>query len=188
MFHNSQRDQEFSLSPTEDPFRILAIYDGAKGSAEAARASALVIRELGEDVPIDRCSWSVEALESFETRGFAAGEATRADLIVLALSAEKPSESLKDWVRQWEKNRKLSSGLLALIPFGKKREVQELEDYLNETAITANMDFLCRKDLRSLLRPGKRVDEKPNLDRRHSAHRETRVVSAVLHVGRRERN
>jgi hypothetical protein len=148
MFHEGQKDQELSESPAENPFRILAIYDSAKASAEAARASAVVIRELGEEVPVDRCSWNVEALDSVETRGFAAGEAARADLIVLALSTEAPSEGLKEWVRQWEKNRQISNGLLALIPSGTSDELHDLEDYLYETAITANMDFLCRKPRR----------------------------------------
>src|SRR4051812_1811700 len=96
MFHESRKDEDSSESLAENPFRILAIYDSPKASVEAARASAVVIRELGEDVPVDRCSWSVEALERVETRGFAAGEAARADLIVLALSSETPSEGLKE--------------------------------------------------------------------------------------------
>jgi hypothetical protein len=148
MFHESRKEDELSESPAEIPFRILAIYDSPQASVEAARASAVVIRELGEDVPVDRCSWSVDALERVETRDFAAGEAARADLIVLALSAETPSEGLKQWVRQWQKKRQISSGLLALIPSGSNEEVHDLEDYLYETAITANMDFLCRKPRR----------------------------------------
>src|SRR5439155_19907177 len=61
MLHEFQKDQTVAHSPDEAPFRILAIYDSAKASAEAARASAVVVRELGDDVPVDRCSWNVSA-------------------------------------------------------------------------------------------------------------------------------
>jgi hypothetical protein len=140
------RNQE----PSSDthPFRILALYDSAKTSAQAARASAVVIGELGEDVPVDRCSWNILALECEATRGFAAGEAARADLIVIALSCESLSTSLKDWIKQWERKRTLSAGLLALIPSEDCQSVAALEDYFYETAVTANMDFLCRKQRR----------------------------------------
>src|SRR4029077_471805 len=36
--------------------------------------------------------------------------------------------------------------------------------------------------LRSLLRPGKRVEQKPSLDWRHGTHPQACIVSAVLHV------
>ena len=44
-------------------FRILAVYDSVESSREAARASAVVLRELGEDVIVHRNSWDSEALE-----------------------------------------------------------------------------------------------------------------------------
>ena len=146
MLHET-RDQEASPE-VNDPFRILALYDSAKTSAQAARASAVVVRELGEDVPVDRCSWNIRALDSEATRGFAAGEAARADLIVIALSCDSLSTVLKDWVKQWEKKRTLSGGLLALIPAEECESAATLEDYFYEIAITANMDFLCRKQRR----------------------------------------
>jgi hypothetical protein len=141
------RDQE-AAAEVNDPFRILALYDSAETSAQAARASAIVIRELGEDVPVDRCSWNIRALDSDATRGFAAGEAARADLIVIALSCESLGTALRDWVKQWEKKRTTPSGLLALIPSNECESGAVLEEYFYEIAVTANMDFLCRKQRR----------------------------------------
>jgi hypothetical protein len=146
MLHDT-RDQE-GAREVDDPFRILALYDSAQTSAQAARASAIVIRELGEEVPVDRCSWNIRALDGDATRGFAAAEAARADLIVIALSTESLSTALKDWVKQWEKKRTSANGLLALIPSEEWGSGAVLEEYFYEIAITANMDFLCRKQRR----------------------------------------
>ncbi len=148
MPRDSRKRDLTSPPQTEAPFRILALYDSARASEEAARASSIVVRELGEGAAVDRCSWNLESLEKAETREFAAGEAARADLIVIAVSAAEPTEALKEWVAQWEKNRRLSSGLLALIPSGTAAEMHALESYFHETSITANMDFLCRKGRR----------------------------------------
>lgn len=146
MLHET-RNQEAPVEVT-DPFRILALYDSAETSVQAARASAIVIRELGQEVPVERCSWNIRALDSDATRGFAAGEATRADLIVIALSCYSLSTALKDWVKQWEKKRTTPSGLLALIPYDECESGAVLEEYFYEIAVTANMDFLCRKQRR----------------------------------------
>ena len=131
------------LEGSDDPFRIVSIFDGSAASQEAARASAIVMRELGEEVAIDRSSWDIQSLEATDTCDFAAREAARADMIVIALSERAPSQLLKNWVELWERKRKIEGGLLALIPSGK--EQGDLREFLSETAITANMDFLCQK-------------------------------------------
>ena len=147
MTHEFRNAEACTHSP-EVPFRIVTLYDSPLSSAEAARASALVMRELGEEIPVDRCSWNIQSLNDGVTRQFAAAEAARADLILIALSLVTPSQALKDWINRWEKHRQLSGGLLALIPSGTQGQAANLEAYLYETAITANMDFLCRKDRR----------------------------------------
>lgn len=148
MFQEARNSENTLHNETNFPFRIVALYDSPKTSAEAARASAVVVRELGDDVPVDRCSWNVAALENDVTRGFAAAEAARADLIVVALSSAAPSKILQDWVGRWEKKRTLENGLLALIPTADRGTAAALENYFYEAAITANMDFLCRQPRR----------------------------------------
>jgi hypothetical protein len=145
MFQETLNTEDTLSAGSNNPFRIVTIYDSAKTSAEAARASAVVIRELGDEVPVDRCSWNVASLESDLTRGFAAAEAARADLIVVALSDGSPSNSLRDWVTRWGKKRTLENGLFALIPTSEHQASAALENYFYEAAVTANMDFLCRK-------------------------------------------
>lgn len=147
MFHDIRNVEAASFQPGETPFRIVTIYDSSEGSMEAAKASAIVTRELGDDVMVDRSSWELCAFSKPETRGFAAAVASRADLIVIAISTDEPSRELKEWVNAWEKNRQLSNGLLALIPSGDSAD-HTLEDFLYEAAVTANMDFLCRKPRR----------------------------------------
>ena len=131
------------------PFRMLSLYDSDAANREAAHTSNLVLRELGEFIEADRTSWNIHSLESPDLRIRIADEAARADLIVIALDTDSPSAALQDWIGQWQKNRELSNGLLALIPSGESETGGDLAGFLYETAVTANMDFICRKKSRA---------------------------------------
>lgn len=130
------------------PFRMLAIYDSEAASREANHTSNLVLRELGDSIEADRTAWNLRSLTP-DTLPQVANEAARADVIVVALASDKPNATLKHWVRQWERNRELTSGLLALIPSGESETGGDLADFLYETAVTAQMDFLCQKKRRT---------------------------------------
>ena len=130
------------------PFRMICIYDSADACREAAHASEVILRELGEDVLVNKTTWDLNSLEAVAQRDTAAEEASQSDVIVIAISGETPSESLMNWAAQWQGKRSLSSGLIALIPSGSSETAGAVADFLYETAITANMDFLCRKKRR----------------------------------------
>jgi hypothetical protein len=152
LFYVNTRDlvSEGSSSPDLEikAFRILAIYDSVESSREAARASAVVLRELGEDVVVHKNSWDAEALEDAAVRDRAAAEAAQADVIVIAVADMEPTTVMRKWAEAWQKNRLLASGLLALIPCNDLKSGGDLTDFLYETAVSANMDFLCRKPRR----------------------------------------
>jgi hypothetical protein len=135
-------------SDADRPFRLLTIFDSAASNAEAASASQLVLQELGEDVAVDKNAWDVRLLDSPVLRKRAAEQAANADVIVLALSAREPSEPLRQWLEAWQKHREIEGGLLALIPEGEAECNTSLAQFVSEAAITANMDFLCRKQPR----------------------------------------
>jgi hypothetical protein len=139
-----------ALSPDAESktFRILAIYDSPESSREAARASAVVLRELGDDVIVHKNSWDAEALEDEVVRERATTEAAQADVIVIAVGAMEPSAVMKRWTEAWQKKRVMNSGLLALIPCNELKSGGDLTEFLYETAVSANMDFLCRKPRR----------------------------------------
>lgn len=138
------------MSPDSEtnPFRLLSIYDSFEASREAAYAAEVVLRELGEEIDVDKTSWDLQSLESSSLRNLAAAEAARADVIVVAFSSENPTDTFKQWTSEWQCVRELSSGLLALIPSGDSKTGGDLADFLYETAVTAQMDFLCRKKRR----------------------------------------
>jgi len=139
---------DFSPDTNEKPFRMLAVYDSPEASREAAYASEFILRELGEDIEVDKTSWDLRSLETSSLRTLAAEEATRADVIVIALSAEEPTPFFKEWTDEWQCQRELANGLLALIPSGDSETGGNLADFLYETAVTAQMDFICRKKRR----------------------------------------
>lgn len=144
---SSTRGEAFPQDEAK-PFRMLSIYDSPDSRREAAHASAIILNELGEDIVADEHAWDLQSLEAAENLEQAAHEAAQADVIVLALATRAPSESLKNWANRWQQKRELTSGLLALIPSGKSATGGDLAEFLYEMAVTANMDFLCRKPRR----------------------------------------
>lgn len=134
-----------SNDPEAKPFRMLAIYDSDEASREASHTSNLVLRELGDGILADRSTWNLQLLDTKSMRKLAAEEAARADVIVVALAGNEPSATLKEWTAQWQCNRELSSGLLALIAPEDSENGGNLADFFYETAVTARMDFLCQK-------------------------------------------
>ena len=136
---------ELSNETDAKPFRMLAIYDSEEASREATHTSNLVLRELGDGIEADRSTWNLKSLDATSLRALAAEEAARADVIVLALAGREPSATLKEWTAQWQSNRELSGGLLALIPSDDSETGGDLAHFLYETAVTAQMDFLCQK-------------------------------------------
>ncbi len=123
---------------------MVSIYDSREAGWEASRVSDVVLRELGEDVVVDRTAWELPSLEDSSSRDAAVEEAARADVIVVALSGTQPTGSLKQWAASWPGKRQLSGGLLALVPSGDSDSGGELAEFLYETAVTAKMDFLSR--------------------------------------------
>jgi hypothetical protein len=89
-----------------------------------------------------------QALDQEPVRARAAREAAEADVIVIATADLKTGEALKRWTNEWEKKREIDSGLLVLIPCNESRTGGDLAEFLNETALSASMDFLCRKPRR----------------------------------------
>lgn len=134
-----------SESAGERPFRLLTLFDSAEANAQAASASQLVLRELGEEVLVDKSAWDVRLLDSPVLRGRAAEQAANADVIVLALTSREPTEPLRQWLEEWQKNRSLDGGLLAFIPSGEAENTGSITEFCSEAAVTANMDFLCRR-------------------------------------------
>lgn len=146
--HQSNQEGALFYDAEAKPFRLLSIYDSEEAGREAIQASDLVLRELGDTIEADRTTWDIDSLDEDAIRTLAAEEAARADVIVIALAADKSSETLKDWVKEWQCNREVSGGLLALISASDSETRGDLADFLYETAVTANMDFLCQRKRR----------------------------------------
>ena len=140
---------ELSNASNAKPFRMLSLYDSEAANREATDTSNLVLRELGDSIEADRTIWNLDSLDTTALRKLAAEEAARADVIVIALAGNEPGKSLRQWVGQWQQKREVSGGLLALIQGGDSETGGNLADFFYETAVTANMDFLCQKKPRA---------------------------------------
>ena len=95
---------ELSSDSDAKPFRILSIYDSEQASRDATHTSNLVLRELGDTIEADRSTWNLHSLDTKAVCSLAAEEAARADVIVVALAGDKPSDTLKKWAAAWQQN------------------------------------------------------------------------------------
>jgi hypothetical protein len=101
---------------------------------------------VGEGIMVEKMFWNVRSLEILDIQEKAIAQAADADVILLSLSTMEASAEVKSWTENWLKLRGQNEGLLVVIPTGKvNQQASELVDYFYETAVSANMDFLCRK-------------------------------------------
>lgn len=129
----------------ETPFRLLVVYDSDEAKMQAHAASDFILNELGEAIVVEKTFWNVRSLGVLCVQEKAVNQAAEADVILLALSAQQPTAELINWTESWLKLRRDSEGLLAVIPTGGvKNDAADLVQYFYETAVSANMDFLCR--------------------------------------------
>ena len=126
--------------------RLFVVYDSEASNVEAVETSDFVEHELGSDILLDKSFWHGELLKTATLRDEAAREAAEADIILLALSEElEGSTEIRAWVDEWQLMRSKSGGLMAVVPSASKKEsTQSFIDYLQEAALTMDMDFLCK--------------------------------------------
>src|SRR3954468_4751884 len=140
---NKQSESASNIEQT--PFRLVVIYDSEAAKSEAASASDFILRELGEEILVEKTFWNVRSLGILDVQDRAINHAADADVILLALSVPEAPEELKIWAESWLKLRSSAEGLLAVIPTGSKEvNSSDLVEYFYETAVSANMDFICR--------------------------------------------
>ena len=140
-------NQSSAASPgvEETPFRLLVVYDSDDAKMQAQDASDFILNEVGDAVVVEKTFWNVRSLGVLSVQEKAVNQAADADVILLALSAQRPTAELMNWTESWLKLRRDSEGLLAVIPTGGvKNDAADLVQYFYETAVSANMDFLCR--------------------------------------------
>lgn len=130
------------------PFQLLTLFDSVESNAEASSASRLVLQELGEGVAVVKNAWDIRLLDSPILRGQASRQAANADVIVIALDSRDSDALLRQWAEEWQKSRSIEGGLLALIPCDDPENSRALEEFVQEVALCANMDFVCRREPR----------------------------------------
>lgn len=138
--------EEVSPEANSPVFRLFAVYDTNSAGASAEAASEFVLNELGEDVPVEKQFCDASALASPSGHQDAVQKAASADMLIIALSSPRAVEnSIRQWAREWPQNRRQDGGLLAVLPQQPDPSASaDLVEFLRETAISANMDFLCR--------------------------------------------
>lgn len=146
MNHYAESTGTETYAPQTTPvFRLLVVYDSHEASAIASATSDFVIHELGGDIPVDKTFWSACLLDNPENLQTAANQAAAADLLIVAVSNENFSPAVRRWSEQWQQQRTLEGGLLAVLPQDGREDSRDWIEYLREAAICSNMDFLCRR-------------------------------------------
>jgi hypothetical protein len=126
-------------------FRMILMFDSDLAQAEATNAADIILAEVDDQVQVEKSLFDTASLDFAETRERAIHDARAADVIIVALSSDRHALPLQTWTEQWLKQRNMDEGLLAFIPCGDLEFGSDLTEYLRETAVSANMDFISRR-------------------------------------------
>jgi len=126
-------------------FRMILMFDSDLARAEATNAADIILAEDDDQVQVEKSLFDTASLDFAESLERAIVEARAADVIIVALSSERHALRLQTWTEQWLKQRDMEEGLLAFIPCGDLDSGSDLAEYLRETAVSANMDFISRR-------------------------------------------
>jgi hypothetical protein len=105
-------------------------------------------RQLGAKCEITQQMWLFNELRVQQLRGIAAGEASKADLVIIsAHHAQSFPTEVQDWLKQWVGQKgSRPAALLALFDPVYVGDSTALQSYLKEAATKGKMEFLVRAE------------------------------------------
>lgn len=154
--HPRNQSREELLESAAQPFRLCVLFDSEEAAREADIAAGRLLEDLGAEVLSEKHYWNITTLGYSGTRAESISDAARADVILLSLSSNGTCPALKSWGAEWLRKRSMEQGgLLAIIPGSETvGDWDDLVGYFRETAVSANMDFLCRSQHQRFTLPG----------------------------------
>ncbi len=128
---------------------VVAVYDSPANAVEVQAAEEALTMAAGPDVSIQCLTWSFDMLVRLDVRHLSIREAARADILILSASGKQP---LPAHIIAWVTTCLQQSGhgapvLTALHPEVLAPEpISPLCDFLSNTAVLWQTDFLCNED------------------------------------------
>ena len=132
------------------PKRLAAVaaYEDAHTDARVNDFCRSLSRHLGDKCDLVKNMWLSSELRVAQLRAIAAGEAARADLVIIAVHHAQsfPSE-VKEWLDLWVGDkRKRPAVLLALFDPAYQGDSTSLQAYLREIAKRGKMELLVQSE------------------------------------------
>jgi hypothetical protein len=133
-----------SSNSEPEAFRMLVVFDSEQAGKDARLASEHILSEVGTEVAVQSSFFDARNFGLSAAADTSLSEAASADVILIALSRAEIESNMKQWTEFWLKKRENDTGLLAFIPEGDFARDYDFTEFLRQTAISANMDFVCR--------------------------------------------
>jgi hypothetical protein len=126
----------------------VAAFEDALTEARVNEFCQTLGRQLGEKCEVTQQMWLFNELRVPQLRNIAAGEAARADLIIIsAHHAQSFPGEVKGWVDSWLGHKgSRPVALLALFDPVYQGDSTALQSYLKEVAKRGKMEFLVRSE------------------------------------------
>ena len=134
----------------KNPKQVAAVaaFEDAPTEARVNEFCQNLVRHLGAKCQVTQQMWLFNELRIAQLRDIAAGEAARADLVIIsAHHAQSFPSEVKDWIDLWlgHKGRR-PDALLALFDPVYVGDSTALQSYLKEAAKKAKIEFLVRSE------------------------------------------
>jgi len=126
----------------------VAAYEDTATGARAEDFCQSLVRHLGSKCEFIRQMWPLSELRLPQLRAIAAGEASRADLVIISVHhSEQLPADLANWVEEWahRKDRRVSV-LLGLFDPVYQGVSASIRAYLAEVARKAEIEFLTQSE------------------------------------------
>jgi hypothetical protein len=126
----------------------VAAYEDSLTDARVTEFCQGLSRQLGEACELVKQMWLLNELRMPQLRSIAAGEASRADLIIISVHhAQQLPEEVTHWIQQWQpQKRRHPVVLLALFDPVYQGDSASMRTYLAQVAKKSAMQFLVHSE------------------------------------------
>jgi hypothetical protein len=126
----------------------VAAYEDTLTDARVTEFCRGLSRQLGDDCEVVKQMWLLNELRIPQLRSIAAGEASRADLIIVSVHhAPKLPDEITHWIEQWLRQKQRQAiVLLALFDSVYQGDSASMRTYLAQAAKKAAMQFLVHSE------------------------------------------
>jgi hypothetical protein len=169
--------------------KVVIAYEDVPAGQRAMSTCKRLFEQLGQDFEFQTILWKFEVLRVSQLKRLAAQDAAEADLVIIATHGQRGlAAEIKDWIESWLGQKgEGDRALVALLGGAEERAKgrlqarRYLQDYLQEAAQKANVDFFSHTF--ADLDPGRKSSANANSARAKAGSAVWRETPGTNHSG-----